>query len=82
MKTGDGPGHFVVCADFDGDGDDEFLVSIFGPLDRDESDESIPPPSGRHPLKGIMYYKPIDLDAGIFAKWRVAEESSARIALG
>ncbi|KAK7954128.1 hypothetical protein PG988_014822 [Apiospora saccharicola] len=82
LKTGDGPGHFVVCADFDGDGDDEFLVSIFGPLDRDESDQSIPPPPGRHPLKGIMYYKPIDLDAGIFAKWRVAEESSARIALG
>jgi hypothetical protein len=56
MKTGDGPGHYIVCADFDskwrwpsrdkgqgailttltGDGDDEILVSLFGPLDRDE----------------------------------------------
>lgn len=32
--------------------------------------------------KGIMYYKAIDLEKGLFAKWRIAEESSARIALG
>ncbi|KAH9904315.1 hypothetical protein F4778DRAFT_732119 [Xylariomycetidae sp. FL2044] len=82
MKTGDGPGHFIICADFDGDGDDEFLLSLYGPLDRDEDGESIPPPSGPHPFKGIMYYKAIDLDNGIFAKWRVAKESSARIAVG
>lgn len=32
--------------------------------------------------QGIMYYKAIDLETGIFAKWRIASESSARIALG
>jgi hypothetical protein len=81
-KTGDGPGHFILCADFDGDGDDEFLLSLFGPLDRDKNQESIPPPPGPHPNKGIMYYKAIDLDKGLFAKWKIAEESSARIAMG
>jgi len=29
-----------------------------------------------------MYYKPIDLEKGIFVKWRIADESSARIAIG
>lgn len=29
-----------------------------------------------------MYYKPIDVKRGIFAKWKIAEESSARIAIG
>ncbi|KAH7188136.1 uncharacterized protein B0J16DRAFT_382018 [Fusarium flagelliforme] len=82
LKRGDGPGHYIVCADFDGDGNDEFLLALFGPLDRDDKDESIPPPQGPHPLKGIMYYKPIDLEKGIFAKWRIADESSARIAIG
>ncbi|KAK0716080.1 hypothetical protein B0H67DRAFT_256768 [Lasiosphaeris hirsuta] len=82
QKTGDGPGHFIICADFDGDGDDEFLLSLFGPLDRDENGESIPPPSGPHPNKGIMYYKAIDASKGLFAKWRIANESSARIAIG
>ena len=28
---GEGAGHHVVCADFDGDGDDEFLVALRGP---------------------------------------------------
>lgn len=82
LKTGDGPGHYIVCADFDGDGDDEFLLSLFGPLDRDDKGESIAPGGGPHPFKGIMYYKAIDLKNGIFAKWKIAEESSARIALG
>jgi hypothetical protein len=82
LKTGDGPLHFVVCGDFDGDGEDEFLVSMFGPLDRDKEGNSIPPPSGPHPLKGIMYYKAVDIQNGIFAKWRITEESSARIAVG
>lgn len=82
LKTGDGPGHFIVCADFDGDGDDEFLLSLFGPVDRDSTGEAIPPPKGPHPFKGIMYYKALDLKNGIFAKWKIAEDSSARIALG
>lgn len=81
LKTGDGPGHFIVCADFDGDGDDEFLLSLFGPLDRDKG-ESIPPAPGPNPNKGIMYYKALDLENGVFAKWKIAEESSARLALG
>ncbi|KAL6714564.1 hypothetical protein ACLMJK_007989 [Lecanora helva] len=82
LKTGDGPGHFIVCADFDGDGDDEFLLSLFGPLDRDETGESIKPQPGPHAYKGIMYYKAIDVEKGIFAKWKIADESSARIAVG
>ncbi|KAH6844715.1 hypothetical protein B0I37DRAFT_446698 [Chaetomium sp. MPI-CAGE-AT-0009] len=82
QKTGDGPGHYIVCADFDGDGDEEFLLSLFGPLDRDGSGESIKPQPSSHPYKGIMYYKAIDLEKGLFAKWRVADESSARIAIG
>jgi len=51
-------------------------------LDRDENGESIPPPPGANPNKGIMYHKAIDLDKGLWAKYRIADESSARIALG
>lgn len=29
-----------------------------------------------------MYYKAIDIEKALFAKWRIADESSARIALG
>lgn len=29
-----------------------------------------------------MYYKAIDVEKGLFAKWRICEESSARIAIG
>ncbi|KAI1389698.1 uncharacterized protein F4822DRAFT_442905 [Hypoxylon trugodes] len=82
MKYGDGPGHFVVCGDFDGDGDDEFLVSHMGPLDRDENEDAIPPAPGYNPNKGIMYYKAIDLSNGVFAKWKIDINSSARVALG
>nr|WP_245600766.1 VCBS repeat-containing protein [Streptomyces sulphureus] len=63
-ENGEGPGHQIVCADFDNDGDDEFLVALRGPW----------------PWQGVMYYKAIDAEAGIWAKWRVAEESVARIA--
>lgn len=65
-----------------GDGDDEFLLALFGPLDRDENGESIPPAPGANPNKGIMYHKAIDLEKGLWAKFRIADESSARIALG
>ncbi|KAL0932732.1 uncharacterized protein CTRU02_211695 [Colletotrichum truncatum] len=81
-KYGDGPGHYIVCADFDGDGDDEFLLALFGSLNRDKDLQSIPPDKGPNPNKGIMYYKPIDVERGLFAKWKIAEESSARIAIG
>jgi hypothetical protein len=63
-ENGEGPGHQVLCADFDGDGDDEFLVALRGPW----------------PWQGVMYYKAIDAANGVFAKWRVADESVARIA--
>jgi aldos-2-ulose dehydratase len=39
---GDGPGHYIVCADFDGDGEDEFCLALFGSVDRGKSGESIP----------------------------------------
>ncbi|MEV0599855.1 VCBS repeat-containing protein [Streptomyces sp. NPDC050315] len=65
-ENGEGPGHQVVCADFDGDGEDEFLVALRGPW----------------PWQGVMYYKAIDLENGVFTKWRVADESVARIATG
>lgn len=63
--NGEGPGHQVLCADFDGDGEDEFLVGLRGPW----------------PWQGVMYYKAIDLANGVFAKWRVSDESVARIAV-
>ncbi|GAA2673880.1 MULTISPECIES: VCBS repeat-containing protein [Actinosynnema] len=63
-ENDEGPGHQVVCADFDGDGDDEFLVALRGPW----------------PWQGVMYYKAIDAARGIWTKWRVADESVARIA--
>ncbi len=62
---GEGPGHFVICADFDGDGDDEFLVALRGPM----------------PWQGVFYYKAIDVKNGTFAKWRVSDDSAARIAV-
>lgn len=64
--AGESPGHCVICADFDGDGEDEFLVGLRGP----------------EPWQGVMYYKAIDLQKGIFTKWRIGSESVARIALG
>ena len=65
-ENGEGPGHQIVCADFDGDGDDEFLVALRGPW----------------PWQGVFYYKILDAAAGVVAKWRVADESVARIATG
>ncbi|KAI5779967.1 hypothetical protein DFH27DRAFT_657220 [Peziza echinospora] len=66
LDKGDGPGHHIAVGDFDGDGDEECLVALFGP----------------NPGKGVYYYKALDLDRGIFAKWKVADESAARIAVG
>jgi hypothetical protein len=63
---GEGPGHFVVCADFDNDGDDEFLVALRGPM----------------PWQGVFYYKAVDIKNGAFVKWRVSSDSAARIAVG
>ncbi|WP_321363771.1 VCBS repeat-containing protein [uncultured Celeribacter sp.] len=65
-ELGESPGHSVVCADFDGDGVDEFLIGLRGP----------------DPWQGVVYYKPLDLQAGLFAKWKISNESVARIAVG
>lgn len=64
-ENGEGPGHQVICADFDGDGDDEFLVGLRGPW----------------PWQGVFLYKAIDIKNGIFTKRRVSDESVARIAI-
>lgn len=64
-ELGEGPAHFVVCADFDNDGDDEFLIALRGPM----------------PWQGVYYYKAIDIKKGIFTKWRVSSDSAARIAV-
>ncbi|NYI06877.1 FG-GAP repeat domain-containing protein [Allostreptomyces psammosilenae] len=64
-ENGEGVGHQVVAADFDGDGEEEFLVALRGPA----------------PWQGVMYYKAIDLEQGVFAKWRISEDSAARIAI-
>ncbi len=63
---GEGPAHHVVCADFDNDGEDEFLVALRGPM----------------PWQGVFYYKAIDARNGVFTKWRVSSESAARLAVG
>ncbi|GGM93437.1 hypothetical protein GCM10010106_47200 [Thermopolyspora flexuosa] len=63
-ENGEGPGHQILCADFDNDGDEEFLVALRGPW----------------PWQGVFYYKAVDLDRGLWLKWRVADESVARIA--
>ncbi|CAF4701280.1 unnamed protein product, partial [Rotaria magnacalcarata] len=57
--------HHLVCADFDKDGDDEFLVALRGPW----------------PNQGVYFYKPIDISRGLFAKWKVSDDSAARIAV-
>lgn len=62
-ENGEGPGHQIVCADFDGDGEDEFLVALRGPW----------------PWQGVFYYKAVDVTKGIFTRWRVSDESVARI---
>ena len=61
-----GPGHHVVTGDFDGDGDDEFLVAMRGPL----------------PHQGVFYYKAIDVEAGLYERLHVSTASAARIAVG
>ncbi|PYE87546.1 FG-GAP repeat domain-containing protein [Phyllobacterium leguminum] len=65
-SLGESPGHSVLCADFDGDGDDEFLVGLRGP----------------HPWQGVLYYKAVDIAKGAFTKWKVGTESVARIIAG
>jgi hypothetical protein len=64
---GEAVGHHVVTADFDGDGDDEFLVAERGPI----------------PWQGIVYYDPVrNHNSKIeFKETRLSESSAARIAV-
>ena len=64
-QNGEGPGHYVICADFDQDGEDEFLVALRGPF----------------PNQGVYYYKLIDRSNGQFVKWKISNDSTARIAI-
>ncbi|UOE19978.1 VCBS repeat-containing protein [Thermobifida halotolerans] len=64
-EAGEGPGHDLVCADLDGDGEDEFLVALRGP----------------QPWQGVFYYKAVDASRGLWTKKRVSTESAARIAV-
>ncbi|WP_198659207.1 VCBS repeat-containing protein [Nocardiopsis sp. FIRDI 009] len=64
-ELGEGPGHDLVCADFDGDGEDEFLVALRGP----------------EPWQGVHYYKAVDAARGLWTRKRVSTESAARIAV-
>jgi hypothetical protein len=64
-NTGEGPLHHVIATDFDGDGNEEFLVALRGPL----------------PHQGVYYYKAKDLARGEFVRQQVSTNSAARIAI-
>ncbi len=59
-------GHHIVTADFDGDGEDEFLVALRGPM----------------PHQGVFYYKIMNLELGLVERWRVSTVSASMIAVG
>lgn len=61
-----GTGHHIVVADFDNDGDDEFLVGLRGPM----------------PHQGVYYYKVVDIEKGLVERWRVSTVSASMIAVG
>jgi hypothetical protein len=64
-ELGEGSGHHVVAADFDGDGDDEFLVGLRGPA----------------PWQGVFYYKAINIQKNQFVRTRVSSASTSMIAV-
>jgi hypothetical protein len=64
-EAGEGPAHHVVCADFDGDGEDELLVALRGPM----------------PHQGVFLYKFTDVRNGVYKKTRLSDASAARIAV-
>lgn len=59
-------GHHIVTADFDNDGEDEFLVGLRGPM----------------PYQGVYYYKVMDIEKGLVERWRVSTVSTSMIAVG
>ena len=69
-KNGEGAGHHLKTADFDGDGDDEFIIAERGPT----------------PFQGVFYYKPIKQEDTLrptvtFERSQISTSSAARIAL-
>ncbi len=69
-KNGEGAGHHLKTVDFDGDGNDEFIVAERGPA----------------PFQGIFYYKLLDQEEGLrptmtFERTQVSFSSAARIAI-
>ena len=59
-------GHHIVTGDFDGDGEDEILIALRGPM----------------PHQGVFYYKVVDLEQGLVERWRVSTVSASLIAVG
>lgn len=37
---------------------------------------------GPYPWQGVFLYKAIDIEQGLFVKWRVSSDSAARICVG
>jgi hypothetical protein len=64
-QIGEATGHHVVTADFDRDGDDEFLVGFRGPP----------------PAQGVYYYDLVDVAHGEFARTQVTDASASTIAV-
>jgi hypothetical protein len=69
-KNGEGAGHHLKTVDFDGDGNDEFIVAQRGPA----------------PFQGVFYYKLLDSEAGLrptmtFERTQISSSSAARIAI-
>jgi hypothetical protein len=58
-ENGESSGHVVKTADFDGDGNDEFLAGFRGPK----------------PYQGLFYYKAIDAHQAMFEKTQLTSES-------
>ena len=69
-KNGEGAGHHLKTVDFDGDGDDEFIVAERGPK----------------PFQGVFYYELLDQEDSVqpsmtFERTKISSSSAARIAV-
>ncbi|WP_017571640.1 hypothetical protein [Nocardiopsis halotolerans] len=69
-KRYDAVGHHVVAADFDGDGDDEFLIAMRGPQNSDPA----------QPTQGVLYLK-LDSTGRVVVREWVSRDSTAHIAV-
>lgn len=64
-EKGESSGHVVKTADFDGDGNDEFLAGFRGP----------------EPYQGLFHYKAINGNKALFKKTKLSSESVSWIVL-